>query len=72
MLLGVYGGINASLLYGGINARKYRMAAMPFKNIYMYFSKVYFTKVYPTCASSKLCESHFCSCVIANAQTSLL
>ena len=56
MLLGVYGGLNASRVYGGINAQKCIMAAMLFKNIYMYFSKVYFPKVYPTCVSSKLCE----------------
>ena len=63
----MYGGLNASRLYGGINAQKCMMAAMLFKNIYMYFSKVYFSKVYfpkvyfpkvyfcevyPTCMSS--------------------
>ena len=46
MLLGVYGGLNASRVYGGINARKCMMAAMLFKNIYTYFSKVYVPKVY--------------------------
>ena len=57
----MYGGLNASRVYGGINARKCMMAAMLFKNIYMYFYEVYFPKlyfceVYPTCVSSKLCE----------------
>ena len=32
---------------GGINAQKCVMAAMHFKNIYMYLSKVYFCEVYP-------------------------
>ena len=52
MLLGVYGGLNAFRVYGGINAQKCMMP--PYTNIYMYFSKVYFPKVllcevYPTC-----------------------
>ena len=71
ILLGVYGVQNASWVYGGTNAQKCMMAAMLFKNIYMYcskeyFSKVYFSKVfipkmyfsevYPTSVSSKLCK----------------
>ena len=55
MLLGVYGGLNASWVYGGINAQKCMMAEMLFKNIYMYFSKVYFCEVYLTYVSSKCC-----------------
>ena len=46
MLLGVYGGLNASRVYGGINAQKCMMAAMLFKNVHMYFSSVY-CEVYP-------------------------
>ena len=66
----VCGGLNASRVYRGINARKYIVAAMLFKDIYIfsevffykvyfpevYFPKLYFCEVYLTCVSSKLCK----------------
>ena len=39
------GGLNASRVYGGINGQKCMMAAMLFKNIYMYFSMC----IFPNC-----------------------
>ena len=53
MLLGVYGGLNSSRAYGGINAQKCMMAAIFPKCI---FPKCIFCKVFPTRLSFKLCE----------------
>ena len=48
MPLGVYGGLNASQVYGDTNAQKCMMAAMLLKNIYKYvfFQNEFFLSIF--------------------------